>query len=82
MQAAAQSLHVLSAEHHYIGGQIGILVVLHAWGKGMVHHPHVHCLVPADGLTSEGESRPAQKIPAAGPSPLADLSRKFMPLAR
>jgi hypothetical protein len=83
MQAAAQSLLALGADPHYIGGQIGILAVLPTWGRGMVHHPHVHCLVTAGGLSSEGEWRPARKkylLPAPALSRI--FRAKFMALAR
>lgn len=83
MQAAAQSLLALAADPHYIGGQIGILAVLHTWGRGMVHHPHVHCLVTAGGLTQEGEWRPARKKYLLPAQALSQIFRaKFMALAR
>lgn len=30
----------------YKGGRIGLISVLHTWGRQMQHHPHVHCIVP------------------------------------
>jgi hypothetical protein len=28
--------------------------VLHTWGQSLVHHPHIHCIVPGGGLSPEG----------------------------
>jgi hypothetical protein len=28
--------------------------VLHSWGQTLDHHPHVHCLVPAGGISLDG----------------------------
>lgn len=83
MKAAAEALLELAADRHYVGGQIGILAVLHTWGGAMVYHPHVHCLIPAGGLTEDGEWLPAR---ARYLMPVQALSRifraKFMALAR
>ncbi len=34
--------------------RIGILALLHTWSQGLHHHPHIHCLVPAGGLSVDG----------------------------
>lgn len=31
---------------------IGVLRILHTWGQTLVRHPHVHCVVPAGGLSA------------------------------
>ena len=56
MKAAAFSLMQLAADPRYVGGKIGILSVLHTWTRAMLYHPHIHCLVPAGGLTADGTS--------------------------
>jgi hypothetical protein len=28
--------------------------VLHTWGQNLLHHPHLHCVVPAGGLSADG----------------------------
>ena len=38
----------------YLGAQTGALSVLHTWGQNLSLHPHVHMLVPAGGLDSDG----------------------------
>ncbi len=39
---------------HY-GAETGAICVLHTWGKQLSLHPHIHCLVPAAGLTLQGK---------------------------
>jgi hypothetical protein len=44
------------------GVETGAIVLLHTWGKQLSLHPHLHCLVPAVGLTLQGKLKPiAQK---------------------
>jgi len=56
IKAAAQSLMELAADTHYVGGTIALLCMLHTWTAAMRYHPHVHCLVPAGGLSPDGTS--------------------------
>jgi len=51
----------LAADPHYVGGLIGVLCVLHTWTRTLAYHPHVHCLVPAGGVSADRtEWRPAR----------------------
>ena len=34
-----------------LGGQIGFITVLHTWDQTLLDHFHLHCLVPAGGLS-------------------------------
>ncbi|PXF55883.1 MAG: hypothetical protein C4B57_00025 [Deltaproteobacteria bacterium] len=73
--AAARSLMKLAADEKYVGGQIGLLCVLHTWTRAMIWHPHIHCLVPGIGLSKDGQSRfPAGRNYLV---PVAALSRIF-----
>jgi hypothetical protein len=36
------------------GVESGALCVLHTWGQNLRLHPHVHCIVPAAGLSFAG----------------------------
>ena len=54
MKAAADALQKLAADPHYIGARIGALAVLHTWTRAMLFHPHVHMLVTAGGLSTDG----------------------------
>ncbi|MBI4521596.1 MAG: IS91 family transposase [Gemmatimonadetes bacterium] len=53
--AAAQALLVIAANPRHLGGQIGFLAILHTWGQTLLHHPHVHCLIPAGALSPDGQ---------------------------
>jgi len=39
---------------HY-GVEGGAICVLHTWGQNLSLHPHIHCIVPAAGLTLKGK---------------------------
>lgn len=39
---------------HY-GVETGAICVLHTWGQNLSLHPHVHCIVPAVGITPTGQ---------------------------
>jgi hypothetical protein len=60
MKAAAQSLMKLAADPRYVGARIGIMAVLHTWTRTLTYHPHVHCLVPAGGVSEDGYWVPAR----------------------
>lgn len=63
MQTAAAALQQLAQDRRFVGGQIGMIGVLHTWGRDLNYHPHVHFLVPGGGLSADGQewlaSRPA-----------------------
>ena len=50
-KAASQTLIELSKDTRHLGGDIGLLTVLHTWGQNMMEHPHLHCIMPAGGLS-------------------------------
>lgn len=52
--AAAQTLLEIGADSKHLGARIGFVAILHTWGQQLLHHPHLHCLVPAGGLCPEG----------------------------
>jgi hypothetical protein len=53
-KAAAEALRRIAADPRHLGAEIGFIGVLHSWGQNLQHHPHVHCLVPGGGLSSDG----------------------------
>ena len=53
--AAAEALTTIAADPRHLGAQIGVTAVLHTWGQNLDHHPHVHCIVPGGGISSDGE---------------------------
>ena len=53
-RSAWQSFDKLMRAKKWCGAQSGMLAVLHTWGKNLSFHPHVHCIVPAGGLSFDG----------------------------
>jgi len=49
-RAVASTLMEVAANPKHLGAEIGFLSVLHTWGQTLVHHPHIHCVVPAGGF--------------------------------
>jgi hypothetical protein len=84
LRAAAHALITLAADPHYVGGLIGVLCVLHTWTRTLVYHPHVHCLVPAGGVSADRtEWRPARPSYLVPVHALAKLFRGlFLDLVR
>jgi hypothetical protein len=54
LKTAAETIRLISADPRYLGAESGMIAVLHTWGQTLTHHPHVHCVVPGGGLTSDG----------------------------
>jgi hypothetical protein len=52
---AAETLRTIAADPKHLGARIGVTLVLHTWGSSMMHHPHVHGIVPGGGLSFDGE---------------------------
>ncbi len=50
-QASAATLLEVAATPQHLGAHIGFLSVLHTWNQKLQLHPHVHCVVPAGGLS-------------------------------
>jgi hypothetical protein len=48
-KTSAAATQQLAQNPRWIGGQIGMVGVLHTWGRNLAYHPHIHFLVPAGG---------------------------------
>lgn len=59
--AAWQSLKSMLIDPKWCGAQPGMMAVLHTWGQNLSHHPHLHCIVPAGGLSKNGKQWMATK---------------------
>jgi hypothetical protein len=61
LQEAASTVQRVARDRAWVGGMPGLLAVLHTWSRTLEYHPHVHLLVTAGGLTSDGAAwiRPA-----------------------
>jgi Putative transposase/Transposase zinc-binding domain len=54
-QAASDTLQTFGRDPRWLGGEIGITMVLHTWGQNLSQHLHVHCLVTGGALGPEGQ---------------------------
>ena len=50
-RAVRDTLQTIAADPKHLGAQIGFFAVLHTWGQNLLHHPHLHCVVPGGGLS-------------------------------
>ena len=55
-RASAQAAQQLAQDPRFVGGQIGLVGILHTWTRNLIYHPHVHYLAPGGGLCSDGRS--------------------------
>ena len=76
-RAAAQTLLTIAREPQHLGAHIGFFGILHTWGQNLLHHPHVHFVVPGGGIA------PNRQWVACRPGfflPVRVLSRLFRKL--
>lgn len=53
--ATAETLQTIAADPKHLGAEIGFIALLHTWGQNLLHHPHLHCVVPGGGLSADGQ---------------------------
>lgn len=54
-RAASQTLLQIAADPRRLGAKLGLIAVLHTWGQSLVHHPHLHCIVPGGGFSLDAK---------------------------
>jgi hypothetical protein len=52
-RASAATLLTIAGDRKHLGAGIGFFSVLHTWSQNLLHHPHVHCVVPGGGLSPD-----------------------------
>lgn len=52
-QASSQTLLEVAADPQRLGAEIGFLSILHTWSSNLLGHYHIHCVVPAGGLSAD-----------------------------
>jgi hypothetical protein len=50
-RTSADTLLEVARDPRHLGAEIGFFSVLHTWSQQLKLHPHVHCVVPAGGLS-------------------------------
>ena len=53
-RATAETLRTIAADPKHLGAEIGFIAILHTWGQNLLHHPHLHCVVPGGGPSVDG----------------------------
>ncbi len=82
-RTSAAALQQLAQDPRFLGGRIGMLGVLQTWTRDLRYHPHIHYLVPAVGLASDGSWLQAKRNFLVHVQPLAHLFRaKFRAAVR
>jgi len=51
LRASAETLLEVARDPRHLGAEIGFFSVLHTWNQKLNAHPHVHCVIPAGGLS-------------------------------
>src|SRR5437899_2820198 len=50
-RASADTLLEVARDPRHLGAELGFFTVLHTWSQKLGLHPHVHCVIPAGGLS-------------------------------
>jgi len=51
--ASTQTLLEVAVDPKHLGAEIGGISILHTWGQNLLLHPHIHCVIPAGGLSPD-----------------------------
>ena len=54
-RAASETLLTIGADPQHLGAQLGFFAILHTWGQNLLHHPHLHVVIPGGGLSPDYE---------------------------
>jgi hypothetical protein len=52
-RSSAETLLEIAKDPKHLSADIGFFSVLHTWNQKLQHHPHVHCVVAAGGLSPD-----------------------------
>ena len=50
-RATSETLLTTASDPRYLGANIGYFAILHTWGQNLLHHPHLHCVIPGGGIS-------------------------------
>jgi hypothetical protein len=49
-QISSETLLTIARNPQHLGAELGFFGILHTWGQNLLHHPHVHYVIPGGGL--------------------------------
>lgn len=52
-EACARTMLEIGSDPKRLGVEVGFLSILHTWGQTLQPHPHLHCVVPGGGPSSD-----------------------------
>jgi hypothetical protein len=52
---SAAALQSVAARPNHLGGELGMIGVLHTWGRQLQLHPHIHYIIPGGALRLDGK---------------------------
>lgn len=53
--ATWNTINTFAHDNKHLGATTGMISILHTWGQQLTLHPHLHCIIPAGGLTKQGK---------------------------
>jgi hypothetical protein len=53
-KVASETILALGHDPKRIGALVGVTGVVHTWGRNLIFHPHLHCIVTGGGLGADG----------------------------
>ena len=53
-------IRTFAEDQKHLGARTGMFAILHTWGQNLSLHPHLHCVVPAGGLSKTGKWKHAR----------------------
>ncbi len=59
-RSVRDTFFAFAADPKHLGAEIGFIAVLHTWGQTLTLHPHLHCIIPAGGITLQGNWKQAR----------------------
>jgi hypothetical protein len=49
-RVSLETLLTIARNPKHLGAEIGCFGILHTWGQNLLHHPHVHYVIPGGGI--------------------------------
>lgn len=56
-KSAWETIAHFAEDYKHLGANMGMIALLHTWGQNIMRHTHIHCLLPAGGIDTQGHWR-------------------------